>query len=64
MKSYFNAHLVPFAMCDLGGLFCITTNLFVNQNIMYATTGLVVSLAFLIINFPKFNDYEKLNLNR
>jgi hypothetical protein len=62
MKSYFNAHLIPFAMCDLGGLFCITTNLFVNQNIIYATIGLIVSLAFLVINFPKFNDYEKLNL--
>ena len=62
--AYFNAHIVPFALCDLGGLFCITTNLFVNQNIIYATAGLAVALFFLIINFPEFNDYDNLNLER
>jgi hypothetical protein len=62
--AYFNAHIVPFALCDLGGLFCITTNLFVNQNIIYATAGLAVALLFLIINFPGFNDYDNLNLER
>jgi len=60
--AYFNAHLVPFGLCDLGGLFCVTTNLFVNQNIIYATTGLIVAVTFLIINFPGFNDYDSLNL--
>lgn len=57
--KYFNAHIIPFAMCDLGGLFCIATNLFVNQNLIYATGGFLVSVFFIILNFPKSNDYLK-----
>lgn len=64
LTAYFNAHIVPFALCDMGGLFCVTTNLFVNQNIIYATTGLLVALLFLILNFPRADDYENLDLNR
>jgi len=61
-NKYFNAHIIPFAMCDLGGLFCIATNLFVNQNLIYATGGFLVSVFFLIINFPKSDDYIKLKV--
>lgn len=63
VTAYFSAHVIPFAMCDLGGLFCVTTNLFVNQNIIFASTGLIVAVLFLIVNFPRFNDYDELNLD-
>ena len=62
MSKYFNAHLIPFAMCDLGGLFCIATNLFVNQNLIYASAGFVLAVAFMILNFPKKDDYLKLKV--
>jgi hypothetical protein len=62
MSRYFNAHLIPFAMCDLGGLFCIATNLFVNQNLIYATAGFLVASAFIILNFPRSDDYAKLKI--
>jgi len=58
--TYFSAHIIPFAMIDFGALFCITTNLFVNENILYATIGLVISIAGLIFCFPKEEDFEKL----
>lgn len=59
---YFNAHMIPFAMCDLGGLFCVATNLFVNQNLIYATAGFLIAVAFLILNFPRSDDYIKLKI--
>lgn len=59
--SYFNAHVLPFALCDLGGLLCITTSLFVNQNIIYATAGFLVMIGAVIYNFPRFNDHERFN---
>lgn len=61
-NKYFNAHMIPFAMCDMGGLFCIVTNLFVNQNLVYATAGFLVAVSFMIINFPKSDDYIKLKV--
>ena len=60
--KYFNAHLIPFAMCDLGGLFCIVTNMFVNSNIVYATAGFLIAVAFMILNFPRSDDYTKLKV--
>jgi hypothetical protein len=60
LNKYFNAHIIPFAMCDLGGMFCIATNLFVNSNIIYASAGLFLSVAFMILNFPRNDDYLKL----
>ena len=54
-------YILAFAMCDLGGLFCITTNLFVNYNFIYATFGLLVSILYIWINFPKANDLEMIN---
>jgi len=61
-NKYFNAHMIPFALCDLGGLFCLVTNLFVNQNIIYATAGFIVAVFFIILNFPKSDDYLKLKV--
>lgn len=59
MNKYFNAHIIPFAMCDLGGLFCIATNLFVNSNIIYASAGFFLATAMIILNFPRSDDYTK-----
>lgn len=60
MNTYFNAHIIPYTIIDFGALFCITTNLFVNENILYASIGLMISLAGMIINFPKEEYFEKL----
>jgi|WetSurMetagenome_2_1015567.scaffolds.fasta_scaffold32116_3 hypothetical protein len=61
-SKYFNAHLLPFAMCDLGGLFCIATNLFVNHNLIYATAGFLLTVFFIILNFPRSDDCAKLKV--
>jgi len=60
--KYFNAHMLPFAMCDLGGLFCIATCLFVNNNLIYATAGFLLAVFFMILNFPRSDDYAKLKV--
>lgn len=62
LNKYFNAHIIPFAMCDLGGLFCIATNLFVNQNLIFATGGFLFAVLFMILNFPGSDDYNKLKV--
>ena len=59
-STYFNAHIIPFAVMDFAALFCITTNLFVNGNILYASIGIVISVVGMIINFPKEEYFEKL----
>jgi hypothetical protein len=59
-NTYFNAHVIPFAILDFSSLFCITTNLFVNGNIFYATLGILISVATMLLNFPKEEDFEKL----
>jgi amino acid transporter len=53
MNRFFNAHIIAFAVCDFGGLICITTNLFINENILFATIGLAVSLVCIYFIFPK-----------
>lgn len=58
--TLFNAHIIPFAVMDFAALFCITTNLFVNGNILYASIGVVISVAGMIVNFPKEEYFEKL----
>ncbi len=66
-SAYFNAHVIPFATMDFAGLLCVTTNLFVNGNILYATLGTVLSAAGMIMLFPKESDFEELkmqNMNR
>ncbi|MCY7360648.1 MAG: hypothetical protein LH629_01060 [Ignavibacteria bacterium] len=57
-NNYFNAHVIPFAILDFGALFCLTTNLFVNGNILYASAGLVISLVTMILNFPNEDYFE------
>ncbi|MCE1165040.1 MAG: hypothetical protein LWX07_06535 [Bacteroidetes bacterium] len=59
-NQYFNAHVIPFALCDLGGLVCIMSNLFVNNNIIYAAAGFLLTAAVMIYNFPKDSDYSRL----
>ncbi|MBL8006581.1 MAG: hypothetical protein JNJ56_03560 [Ignavibacteria bacterium] len=59
--AYFNAHVIPFAVMDFGALFCITTNLFVNGNILYASLGLLISVAGMIINFPNEEYFDKIS---
>lgn len=60
LTAYFNAYVIPLAILDFGALFCITTNLFVNGNILYATIGVVLSLVAMLLNFPKDEDFEKI----
>ena len=57
-EKYSSAHIISFAQCDLGGLLCIITNLIINQNLIFATTGLLLSVFFILINFPR-NDGAK-----
>ena len=58
--AYFNAHVLPFALCDLGGLLCITTSLFVNQNLVYASLGFLVMISAVLYNFPRFDDHKSI----
>jgi len=58
--KYFNAHVIPFMMLDFGALFCITTNLFVNGNILYASIGVLISVISMVMILPKEEDFEKI----
>jgi hypothetical protein len=53
LNTYFNAYIIAFAVCDFGALICITTNLFINENILFATAGLIVSVSSMYFLFPK-----------
>jgi hypothetical protein len=57
-KSYFSAIVLPYALCELGGIICITTNLFMNQNILYASIGYALTMLYLFFNFPREEDYR------
>ena len=61
-STYFSTHILSFALCDAGGIICITANLFINQNLIYATTGFLVTAAVMISLFPKNDDYKKLGI--
>ena len=61
-NRYFTAYIITFALCDAGGLVCIIFNLVLNQNIVYATTGLIISILCLLINFPRKDDKKVLNI--
>ncbi|MBM4157294.1 MAG: hypothetical protein FJ216_00740 [Ignavibacteria bacterium] len=61
INSYFNAHVIPFAFCNLGGLLCIITNLFMSINILFAAFGTIISLSCIYLILPKNEDFEKLN---
>ena len=60
-NRYFTAYIITFALCDAGGLACIIINLVLNQNIVYATTGLIISVFCLLMNFPRKDDMRILN---
>ena len=58
--TYFNAHIIPFAILDFTALFCISTNLFVNPNFVFATGGVIVSIAAMIFLLPKEEFFEEI----
>lgn len=60
-QHYTGVYILAFAMCDLGGIFCVTTNLFINYNLIYAVFGLLVTILYIFINFPKANDLSSIN---
>jgi hypothetical protein len=57
-STYFAANILPFALCDAGGIICITMNLFINWNMIYATAGLLVMVIALVYNFPKETESD------
>ena len=59
LNLYFNIHVVPLLLCDLGGLLCVSTNLFVNQNIFLAIGGIVISTIYimLVFHYKKYLQY-------
>ena len=59
-NTYFNAHVILYVVLDFGALFCLTTNLFVNGNILYATIALIISLLGMFMNFPNEDYFENL----
>lgn len=60
LTAYFNAYIIPYALIDFGALFCISTNLFVNGMIFYASIGMILSVFSMIYLFPKEQYFEKL----
>lgn len=60
MNSYFSVHVIAFVIMDFASLFCITTNLFVNGNILYASIGAAVAVGGMILLFPREEDFEKI----
>ena len=61
-KMFFKAHVIAFALCDFGALFIITTNLFVNENVMIAIFGAVVGVTNMFLLFPRESDAEEIKL--
>jgi len=59
-EKYSSAYILSFAQCDLGGLLCIITNLIINQNLIFATTGLFLPIVFILINFPRSDGVKYL----
>ncbi len=60
LSAYFNAHIIPLLLCDLGGLLCVSTNLFVNQNIILAAGGVVITVLYIILIFPYKKDLNNI----
>lgn len=59
--SYFNAHIAAFILCDMGALLSVTTNLFVNANLIMASVGVGVGLLYMWINFPREEEIKYLD---
>ncbi|KAA0210201.1 MAG: hypothetical protein OZ913_09630 [Ignavibacteriaceae bacterium] len=64
INKYFSTHIISFAICETGGLFSITTNLFINSNIMYASVSVLIAIIYVFLNFPRHGDLGKLNLEK
>lgn len=64
MPSYFNALIVPLALCDVGGLFGIATNLFISVNVVYAVACLFISLLYIFLVFPRMKDLDFIKLEK
>lgn len=56
VTAYFTAHIAAFALCDLGTLLSVTTNLFINANLIMASIGVGVGLLYMWINLPREED--------
>lgn len=63
MSSYFNAIILPMALCDFGGLFCIVTNSFLLDEKLFSTVGFIISLLYIYLNFPSLNDLKKTRIH-
>lgn len=61
INTYFNAHISAFILCDLGALLSITTNLFINADLIMASVGVGVGLLYMWINFPRHEDRQLLD---
>lgn len=61
VASYFNAHIAAFVLCDMGALLSVTTNLFINTNLIMASAGVGVGLLYMWINFPRDEDIKYLD---
>jgi len=61
VAAYFNAHIAAFVLCDMGALLSVTTNLFINANIVFASVGAGVGLLYIWINFPKEEERKLLD---
>lgn len=59
--AYFTANILPFALCDGGGIICITMSLFVNWNLIYATAGLLVMVMAIVYNLPKESEIAEIS---
>ncbi len=59
--AYFNAHIAAFVLCDMGALLSVTTNLFINANLVMASIGVGVGLLYMLINFPREEDKKLLD---
>jgi hypothetical protein len=55
-RKYFPANILPNALCELSGIVCIMTNLFLNSNIIFAVLGFAIAVTVTVINFPKVED--------
>lgn len=64
MPSYFNASIIPLALCDVGGLFGIVTNLFISVNIVYASACLFISVLFIFLVFPNSKDLDLIDFEK
>ncbi|MBN1633118.1 MAG: hypothetical protein JW917_03015 [Ignavibacteria bacterium] len=64
MPFYFNALIIPLALCDVGGLFGIVTNFFISVNIIYAIVCFVISVFCIYLVFPRMKDLDLINFEK